>query len=238
MRKPFRRKIRSRTGQKEYDGLISLRIPMLRDALGETQRAADRRKAAIDARTSKAREWATKVLRNAGPPDTKPAHAMPDDIGEWPDAKIEEYFNTLPQPPVDVEAPTNGRELSLEWHARQILERIASLEAALANGDPQWLVLAGMELAEAWHHAVFTEKHELPAAVGLAQLACGPDGADGGRQGLSEEELADIQRQADAIRRLNPGWSNAKVAEAIKNKHGRAERTIRRYLEDQRKTPR
>lgn len=282
MGKPFRRKIKTKAGQKEYNGLVRLQFPTLRDIRHEIQSAADRRKGAIDARVSKAREWAGKVLRDAGFPDTlrtvqrhqdgtwtdlpkdfwaavdalpdgesikttsalglvyaqEPVPDLPDGWEDWPFEKVAEHLDTLPPPPVDVEAPTNGRALSLEWHACQLLERIASLEAALAAGDPQRTALAGLELAEAWHHAIFTERHELPAAIGLAQLGCGPDGADGGRQGPSEEEFADILRQADAIRLVNPGWSNTKIAGGVKNKHGRSERTVRRYLGNLSKAPR
>lgn len=227
MRKPFRRKIKTRTGQKEYDGLIALRLPIYRDIRGETQSAADRRKGAIDARVSKAREWATQVLRNAGLPDTKPAHAMPDDIGDWPDAKIEEYFGTLPPPPVDVEAPTNGRELSLEWHACQILKRIASLEDALANGDPQWLVLAGMELAEAWHHAVFTENYEIYAAMGWAQSQNGRRG----RPRTRDEVEGGIWARAQAEWKRNPAQSLHATARAVwRRDDGVSPRTITRIL--------
>lgn len=258
MRKPFRRKIKTKTGQKRYDGLIRLRFPIHRDIRDEIQSTADRRKGAIDARVSKAREWAAKVLRNAGLPDTLrrvqvlpdgasgelpkadsprdakpikttnvlsmvyaqvPVPDLPAGLGDSPFDNIEDILDAMPPMP-DIEAPLNGRELSLEWHACQLLERIASLEAALANGDPQWLVLAGLELAEAWHHAIFTERHELPAAVGLAQLRRGPDGAGGGSPGTDEDVLAKVQRQADAVWRLNPNKSMAGTFEEIQKKHG------------------
>lgn len=264
MRKSLRRKIKTKTGQKEYDGLASLRIPIHRDSRAETQSAADRRKGAIDAFVSKAREWAGKVLRAAGLPDTlrtvrkhqdgtwtelpknfwaavdalpdgesikttnvltlvyaqEPVPDLPGGWEDWPFEKVAEYLDTLPPPPVDVEAPTNGRELSLEWLACQLLERAESLEAALAAGDLLWAALAKGELADAWRLAVFAEKHELPAAIGLAQLGVGHYGAGGGSPGTDEDVLAKVQRQADAVWRINPNKSMARTFEEIQKKHG------------------
>ncbi|MBC7162928.1 MAG: hypothetical protein H5U26_12590 [Immundisolibacter sp.] len=275
MSKIFRRKIRTEKGHsKEYDGLLYIRNRVLRCESGEIQSAAGRRKGAIDGRLSAAREWAGRVLRKAGLPDTlrtvqmhrdctwtelpsdslkdvddipdgesipvtnvltmvyaqEPATDMPSGWESWTFEEIAEHVESLPAPPVDVPAATNKRELSLEWFACQLLERAESLEAALAAGDTQWAALAGIELSDAWHHAILSERFEIPIVVGLAQIGYGRDGKSPGRPGVSKSELADIQRQADAIWRLNPTWAKTEIAEAIENKHGLTADTVRRKI--------
>lgn len=272
MKKPFRRKVR--TTRREYNGIIYIRTPTLRAESDAVVSAADRQKNAIDARLSTAREWAGKVLRAAGLPDTlrtvqvhqddtwtelpvdfwnavdalpngesirttnvlgmvyaqKSATDMLDGWWNWPFEAIAEHFDTLPPPPVDVRAATNDNRLSPEWFACQLLERAESLEAALVAGDALWTALAGIELSDAWHHAILSERFEIPIVVGLAQIGYGRDGKSPGRPGASKSEVADIQRQADAIWRLNPTWAKTEVAEAIENKHGLTADTVRRKI--------
>lgn len=276
MRKPFRRKIRTEKGySREYDGLLYIRNRVLRGESGEIQSAAERRKGAIDARLSAVREWAGRVLRDAGLPDTlrtvqrhrggtwtelpsdflknvddipdgepiritnvltmvcaqEPATNMPSGWESWSFEEIAAHFESLPAPPVDAPAATNDNALSLQWLACQLLERADALEAAIAAGDTQWAALSGIELSDAWHHAILTEKYEIYTAIGWEQVASGVRGGKkSGRPGASKSTIADIQRQADAIWLLNPNWYKTEVAQAIKQKHGLDADTIRRKI--------
>lgn len=170
----------------------------------------------------------------------EPAPAWPDGWENWTAEELEAYIESLP-PPVDVPAATNGRELTPEWLACKVLELADILEADRASGDVMRVEVSAARLSEALNALLITEHYELAAIIGWKQRKDGSDhGKCGGRPiKATPEVVADLRRQADALRRLDSTLSKSALATAkrIKDRHGLAVETIRRLIKRPSATP-
>jgi len=129
--------------------------------------------------------------------------------------------------------PADKQAIPLKWHACQLLDSMAALEHAVATGDAQRAAAAGIELGGRWQQAIFADRFEKYAAVGIAQSGHGSDGGKrGGRPGMSSEEQAGLQAIADEFWRKEPGLSKESVASKAKAKSqcSHSVRTVRRHL--------
>jgi hypothetical protein len=171
----------------------------------------------------------------------EPAAPWPDGWENWEPDELEAYIETLPPPPVDVPAATNKRELTPEWFACKVLEAADLVEADLARGDMEAVAADWAHLVRTLDLLEFADKHELDAAIGRKKRK---DGSDNGKLGgqpikATPEVVADLQRQADDLRRSNPTRYKSALATAkrITNRHGLAVETIRRLIKRPSATP-